>query len=87
LASGRTTLDDENRPGRPVNASITIGVQGILMNKPVNVVFPEIGTKLLRSPPHNGLKNLILHMDNVPCDNSRQTMMEIGIRKNHASTI
>jgi hypothetical protein len=43
----------------------------------INVVFPEIRTKIAEQCSQKDFKNLILHMDNVPYHNSRQSTAEI----------
>jgi hypothetical protein len=43
----------------------------------INVVFPEIGTKIAEQHPQKGLTNLILQIDNAPCQNSKQATAEI----------
>jgi hypothetical protein len=43
----------------------------------VNVVFPEIGTKIAEQRSQKGLTNLILQIDNAPCQNSKQATAEI----------
>jgi mRNA deadenylase 3'-5' endonuclease subunit Ccr4 len=42
-----------------------------------NVVFREIVTKITEERLQKCLKSLILHMDNAPCHNSRQMMIDI----------
>jgi hypothetical protein len=43
----------------------------------INVTFPEIGTKIAEQRSQMGSKNLILHLDNAHCPNSRQATAKI----------
>jgi hypothetical protein len=51
FTSGKITLDGNDRPGRPVNASISICAQGILMDESLNP--PDIS---LRNWSNQGLQ-------------------------------
>jgi hypothetical protein len=43
----------------------------------INIVSPEIETKTTEQHWQKDLKNLILHLNNIPCHNSRQMTAEI----------